>query len=491
MNQHLVDTSPFIVSAILTGICTLIFIFYCNPFSLKDGKKKYMEPPFTKHGYIATMKGLLAKNMPDYILQWARESGQTFRLRIPFSRYPMVVVTGDLHLCREILNDRSSLKSPGGLKSFKVHVVKEYCDDIITSEGAYHKHSRKHISPAFATKHIKRMLATATEKTNELVNTLDNVAEKGESFDVGTAMIHVTIQVVCEAAFGYPITFEERNLLADDVGAMLKEGKKGVIPFRWKFGAFNKEFLKARDSSLRVYGFASKVLEHHRRQESPQEGNVVDLIDKNPNYTNDNERRNDLVVLFIAGYDTTAYTLAWTLLQLAKNKEEQTKLRNELRSMPVEDRQNSAGLQCVIKEGMRLKPVLPLGSSRIVSRDVILRKTEENGLERDMLIPKGSCVRCCLLLLNHNPNYHDDAEVFRPSRWIEPSRNALASLLTFSLGRRSCIGQSLAKAEIVGVLARLCVDYEFSVADEGDQNVMMVHQPVGARLFVKKIDNQL
>jgi len=90
------------------------------------------------------------------------------------------------------------------------------------------------------------------------------------------------------------------------------------------------------------------------------------------------------------------------------------------------------------------------------------------------------------MLLNHNPKYHNDPGVFKPSRWLDPSEEALLSCMPFSLGRRNCVGQSLAKVEIANVLSRLCANYTFTVEDEGDFNMSITYHPVGARLLVSK-----
>ena len=80
----------------------------------------------------------------------------------------------------------------------------------------------------------------------------------------------------------------------------------------------------------------------------------------------------------------------------------------------------------------------------------------------------------------------DNPNVFDPSRWDNPSDDALKAFMPFSLGRKNCIGQSLAKAEIETVLASLFVDYQFSVDSEGTAEFTFAYHPVGARLFVSK-----
>jgi len=162
------------------------------------------------------------------------------------------------------------------------------------------------------------------------------------------------------------------------------------------------------------------------------------------------------------------------------------KLQKELNSTAVDKRTSSVGLNNVIKEGMRLTTVAPMGSVRALTHDLVVNADEKNGLENDILIPKGAVVMCSQMLLNHNPKYYDDSGVFKPSRWLNPSEEALSSFMPFSLGRRNCVGQSLAKVEIVNVLSRLCTNYTFTVEEEGTFDLSITYRPVGAQLLVSK-----
>jgi len=271
------------------------------------------------------------------------------------------------------------------------------------------------------------------------------------------------------------------------VDIVVKEVRCGMaVPLRWKFGAFIPNVRRARKSGKSLLALGMKILESYRQLKSPIKGTVVDLIANNENYKTDKERASDILLLLFGGHDTTAYTLSWTLLALAKNPEEQLKLQKELNSTAVDKRTSSVGLNNVIKEGMRLTTVAPMGSVRALTHDLVVNADEKNGLENDILIPKGAVVMCSQMLLNHNPKYYDDSGVFKPSRWLNPSEEALSSFMPFSLGRRNCVGQSLAKVEIVNVLSRLCTNYTFTVEEEGTFDLSITYRPVGAQLLVSK-----
>ena len=170
-------------------------------------------------------------------------------------------------------------------------------------------------------------------------------------------------------------------------------------------------------------------------------------------------------------------------MELARNPREQRLLRNELRSHPEEDRRSLKMLRNVIKEGMRLQPVLPMQTRDEVNRDIIIKR---EGHSKDFLIPKKSNVACSNILLCRNEEYFKDPDDFIPSRWEDVSDDAIVAVMPFSLGRRNCVGQSLAMIELHCVLARLCSDYDFSIEEEGVPTYYLLWKPFGARLVAKK-----
>lgn len=482
----------FITSIILATFLSLIFYWknnnsvHPNHAVIKEQilGEKYATPPFVKTGYIETLNAISSNLFPSYLLQWQKDLGNTFQVNLIHERHhPMIVVTGDIDLCREVLNDKGSFKTA----LYDVYkLVHDEGDDLFTSEGAYWKHSRKSISPAFSSNHVKRMNDVVVTETEQFKKKLDVFALKGESFDAGKEMIRLTLNVITQASFQYDLSTEEAEIFNHELEIVLKEISMGWIPFRWQFGVFIPAVRRARQAGRTLLSFAMKILDSYRKNKSPLKGTVIDLIANNAQYKSDKERASDILILLVAGHDTTAYTLAWTLLELGRNPVEQLKLQQDLKLYPLENRNNSPILNHVIKESMRLRTVAPLGSPREICRDIIIRKNETNKLERDLFIPEDSLVLCTQILLNHNTNYHSDPYEFKPSRWANPTTLANASLIPFSLGRRNCIGQSLAKAEIVNVLSRLCVDYTFSVESEGSVDLIMTHQPVEARLNVSK-----
>jgi len=98
------------------------------------------------------------------------------------------------------------------------------------------------------------------------------------------------------------------------------------------------------------------------------------------------------------------------------------------------------------------------------------------------LLPKGSICSLNFLCLFRNPKIYEDPDSYLPSRWENPTQEMKDSFIPFSMGKQNCIGQSLARAELFAVVARICSEFELSVECEGSSDRNLTLKPVGMRL---------
>ena len=122
--------------------------------------------------------------------------------------------------------------------------------------------------------------------------------------------------------------------------------------------------------------------------------------------------------------------------------------------------------------------LVPYYAVRIIGRDVMTKSG---------LLPKGSICVMHFLLLFRNPDIFTNPDSFIPSRWKNPTKDMKDAFHPFSMGRQNCIGQSLARAETVAVVARICSEYELSVECEGSSDCSLTLKPMGTRLKARKV----
>lgn len=173
-----------------------------------------------------------------------------------------------------------------------------------------------------------------------------------------------------------------------------------------------------------------------------------------------NELWSESNLLIVAGSDTSSTAIASTLRYLALYPEIRQKLSSMVRenfSSPDEIRGHALSeipyLRACIDEAMRLAPPVP---------GILPRVTLSDSIVDGHVIPKGVEVGTCAYALHHNPLVYNDAESYRPERWLSDDTPRANSFIPFSVGSRSCLGRSLAYVELDMAIARTVFMYDFT-----------------------------
>ena len=162
---------------------------------------------------------------------------------------------------------------------------------------------------------------------------------------------------------------------------LLKEyGLKQMFnPFRFLM-FWNAEVRQAKVASVVLDDAQRKLLADYRLKKSPEEilkdTSLIGHLVRSP-YKSDKERCADMTMLLVAGLDSTAYTISWIIIEIAKNPDVLAKMKKEIGSIVTTDENITVKqlndmpyLDCVIKEGMRLWPVAAAGALRVTSKDI-------------------------------------------------------------------------------------------------------------------------
>ncbi|GFO02135.1 cytochrome p450 ii f2-like protein ii [Plakobranchus ocellatus] len=198
-----------------------------------------------------------------------------------------------------------------------------------------------------------------------------------------------------------------------------------------------------------------------KREEKLKAGETTSLSDKNLMKT--------LMDLLGAGTETTSSTISWCLLYILHHPEVQLKIHEELdqvvgqnRKPNLDDKPRLPYLDAVIKESQRLASVVPFSIMRLASKDVVLGK---------YVIPEGTSVIPNLDSVLHDPEiWGSDAEDFRPERFLNSDGTVRhrEEFIPFSVGRRNCLGMSVAQTELFLFLSAMFQRFKFVLPAPGD-----------------------
>ncbi|KAK9468325.1 cytochrome P450, partial [Lipomyces arxii] len=352
---------------------------------------------------------------------------------------------------------------------------------LVFAEGEEHKQQRKLLAPAFAYSHIKRFLPIFVQKTAKVLTKFDSLVEGGPTvFEIFPYFSRVTLDAIGEAAFGVDLSSvdDEDSELVRAYNIIATSGDQHALFYANAFVPFfkdipikyNRDIKNARKIFRQT---CKKVLQQHQeesRREKEMLAKSEDTVQKNRDilslmlsggeWTVD-QIENQIMTFLFAGHETTAGSLSWSLLQLAKSQDVQEKLRTEVRkSFPggfsdiqsAEQIESLKYLNNVANECFRFLPPV-ITTAREASEDIVF--------EGETIV-KGTMLHIAIKAMCLNKKYWgEDADEFKPDRWNgQHAENAYANI-TFLQGTRSCIGRRFAELEFKAMLASFVGRYKF------------------------------
>lgn len=400
-----------------------------------------------------TPKGLLLN-----ITRLAHQYGAIFRFWLLSDLY---IALQDPDYVQAVLSDSKILD-----KSSSYDVLKPWLGSgLITGTGEVWKASRKLVTPAFHFKILEQFVEVFNSNANILVETLaDHVS--GSEFNICPYISLCALDSICETSMGVRVE-AQRNSHSDYVQAITS--MCDILVARVFNPLYHLDVLfhlssvgRLHDRNLlTLHAMTSKVIKERREQilqataaATPEDCDAVGrrkhvpflelLIQSQDGAMSDDGVRQEVDTIMFAGYDTTSSALSFICWVLASHQHAQEKLVEELRqifgdserSPTLHDLQKMNYLERVIKETLRLYPVVPI-FGRKISEDISLGT---------YTLPAGANIFIIPYNIHRNPEYFPDPEKFDPDRFS--SENILNRhpycYIPFAAGSRNCLGQKYA-----------------------------------------------
>jgi cytochrome P450 len=324
---------------------------------------------------------------------------------------------------------------------------------LLTSEGEFWMRQRRLAQPAF---HRDR-IASYADIIVAFTNRMTAGWKAGETRDIHLDMMRLTTEVVTKTLFNSDVPREINEL--GEASAVVMEGF--TKQWRWYRVLFNLlpgSWTRSRYEQVMVrldrfiYGLIAE-----RRASGRDEGDLLSILlrarDEDGSQMTDQQLRDELTTLMVAGLDTTALALSWAFYLLSQNPEVQQRLEQEVDSVLGNREANFVDLQrlpyteMVIKETMRIYP-----SAWVVGREAI-HDFELSGHR----IKAGTSLLMSQWLKHRDSRYFPNPLKFRPERWAADETRNLPKFAYFPFGGgpRICIGSSFAMMEAVLALATI------------------------------------
>lgn len=370
----------------------------------------------------------------DFMNSCRRRHGDAFSVMFLGFETPMVMVS-DPDAIKALYKGRENGLPPGRTLTLEPVMGSR---SVLLLEGADHLSRRKAMLPAFHGERMRAYESLIADVTRAEIATWP----VNDAFAVHPRMQRVTLEVILRAVFG--ISDSERlermrGLLARMLADLASPRLQLRLLLARRFGR-DDPMEDVRRQGKAADDLIQAEIDERRAPSAVSDRDVILSMLMAARFEDggaisDEELRDQLITLLLAGHETTATALAWTFDLLLRHPQVLTRLRAET------ERGGDEYMRAVIAEALRLRPVVPLAGRRLQS------ELQVNGY----VLPEGTDVTPAIWLAHTNPKVYPDPLEFRPERFLDGAPETYA-WIPFGGGVRRCLGAAFAEFEMRIVL---------------------------------------
>ena len=406
--------------------------------------------------------------------------GGIFSLSVPFHR---VAVASTPEFAKYILLDNTKNYT----KSLAYQILKLLLGNgLLTSEGEFWKKQRRLIQPAFHRKKLEELTGMMIERAEQSAEKFKAYAGTGKAVNILPEMTALTLDVISKAMFSEGVD-DKAEMVGKQI-AMLNEYTMEKLNRPIRFPAVIPTPFNVRERKA-LQGLNDVVFDiiDKRRKETGSRSDLLSMLldarDEETGEAMSNQQvRDEVMTIFIAGNETSSNALTWTLYLLSQNPDAESKMIEEI------DKKMDAGIALnfntisefiyvrqVIEESMRMYPaVWSVGRKTIADDEIGGYRVRKN---TNVLIP--------IIYFHRSPKFWDEPDKFKPERFTAEKRQAMDRFVYFPFGAgpRVCIGNNFALLEMQIILIILYRNFKFRLQEN--------FEPVGDPLITLRPKNGL
>ena len=371
----------------------------------------------------------------------------------------------DPEVIKEVLITQS-----GKFKKSKYYRVmkKLLGEGLFTSEGDFHQRQRRLAAPAFHKERINGYSETMVQCCLEEIESWKD----GEIINVSQSMVNITLQVVAQTLFGTGIPKSEIVHISKVVTELLQAATKifenpfHIFCLEKNIGtSVIKRFTTLKTDLDKVI---LNVISSYRNNTGNAQKDLLAMLMQSVDAEtgaamSDEQIRDEVMTMFLAGHETTATALSWVWYLLGKHPDIKDTFYHEVKEKignrtPYANDYHSLDLaKNIFKESLRLYP--PAWT--------LAREAVEDVQIQDYHFPRGSVLLSILYIIHRKPEYFESPDEFIPHRWSDESTKDLPRFAYFPFGggNRMCIGEGFAWMEAVMIMATIACRFHLHLPE--------------------------
>jgi cytochrome P450 len=333
-------------------------------------------------------------------------------------------------------------------------------EGLLTSEDELHRQQRKLIQPIFHHSNLKDIAAIMRERARQRAERW----QAGQILNLNQEMHALTLLIVGEALFGTEMG-DRTSRVSELMETVMETFFLFISPLAPLFEFFGHPKLKRAAKARRELSvIVQSMIDERRKANNQTRKDLLTLLfaAQDPETglgMSDEQLRDEVMTLFLAGHETTANALSWTIYLLTQHPEIAERLATEVHSAadrpPESGLNNDTLLFRVVRESLRLyPPVWAIG-----------RRATQDLQIGGIVIPKGAIILACQWAVHRCDRYFSNPAQFDPDRWTPEFQRTVPkyAFFPFGGGPRSCIGEGFAWMELGIVLTEILRHWRFEL----------------------------
>jgi len=369
-------------------------------------------------------------------------------------------------------------------------------DGLFISDGKTWASRRRIQTPMFDNAHIQMYSKTMISTIEEMANNWQAQGD-GATIEAHTEMAKLAAEIIARTLFGEKLGAENSEAVvsafADYQSVVKQMALSNFLGLPDWMPNVNAKLGKARVAAKTIHEAVDTIIA--LAEKGGHEGTMVaELLKANKMESGEDlmtrkQIRNEIIVLFMAGHETTANVLAWTWYLISQAPEVEQKLHQELdsvlggRTPEYADVEKLVYTRAILDETMRLYPPVPLLSRQALKDDEI----------RGRKVPAGSIMLVAPWLIQRHKKFWKNPDSFIPERFMPGAEKPKKfTYLPFSAGPRVCIGKSFGITESVLAIAIVAQRFRLTLPANADvkHECRLTLRPKGKLPMTMKIRTQ-
>lgn len=351
---------------------------------------------------------------------------------------------------------------------------------LLTSNGDYWLKQRRLIQPGFHMDKIHALYEIIQKTVDQFLATFPV-----GKIDLYPHMHKLAFEIVINSLFNIEVPQHTRDQLNDFINEVqafvIKDLRQPHKSWWFKLSGEVRMNFKRAESARNII----RDIINTRKQSNENFNDLLDML-LNARYEDTGEPMHEdqvideILIVLIAGHETTANALSWALYLLANHPMELNNLKQATKNLSIQDIVSNEGLASVIKESMRLYPPAWI-SDRVALQD---------DAYESFSYPKGSIIILFYYGLHRDARHWDNPLNFIPSRFTKENEDKRKpkAFYPFGGGPRLCIGNNFAMAEMAIFLKTMIHTFEINPTDQQPQsNPLITLRPDRIVLDIKKV----